>query len=503
VLYSGDKFTVPFTKTVSTISLDPASVEITVTNNTGTIPITFTTGLTLTGGLVADAFGLGAPMDYTDQTVTQDNDQNPATDTFNTANGFTNYDFTVENGALIDASTFNATAGVNDIDLYLFYDANDNGFQYSDLIASSTTGTPNETIQVVRPDDGHYRLSVHGYDVSGGTYELSLKVVEGFDLSATGLPTGQIDAGSPVQFNLAYSKLMQPGSAYEGLLLLGPDVAPTALSVPVIIHRVGAGSPDLATSSKTVDKAVAPVGGEVEYTVRVVNTGSVTATAASFVDPIPANTTYVAGSVVGTGASFTSTLGGSGGPAIVWSRSVPTNTTRTITFRVTNNASAGTLVTNTVTISDGVNTPALGVTESSATYLSASPLAGSTKSATARVANGGTIVYSIVLSNTSTADMTAQIADVMPNDVSATSANNGATVSEDGTQVVWGGTVAAHSSRVVMITATANISATFAQLLAGVPVTNTVSINDGGTTFTRSATTTVGLLLTYMPVMRK
>ncbi len=503
VNYSGAKFTVPFTKTVSSINLNPASVEITVTNNTGSVPITFTTGLTLSGGLVAEGFGLGAPTLYTAQTVTQDNDQNPATDPFNTANGFTNYDFTVNHAASIHAETLNATQGVNDIDMYLFYDADNDGFQYSDLVASSTTGTPIESITVVKPDNGHWRLSIHGYDVSGGTYDLSLKVVQGFDLNTSGLPTGQVNAGVPVQFNLNYAKLMQPGNTYEGLVLLGPDVAPTALVVPVIIHRAGAGTPDLTTSTKTADKSVVPVGGEVAYTIKVVNTGSVTATAASFVDPVPASTTYVPGSVVGTGATFTPTLGGSGGPAIVWSNVVPTDATRTITFRVTNNAAAGVVITNTATISDGVNIPALGVTVASVSYLSASPLANSTKTATPRVASGGTIVYGIVLSNTSSSDVDAQFGDVMPNGVLVTAADSGATVSEDGTQVVWGGSVAAHASRTVMITATVHVSVTGSTLLVGVPVINTVSINDGGSTFTRSAVTLVGGLRIYLPIVRR
>ncbi|HET7091210.1 MAG TPA: S8 family serine peptidase, partial [Anaerolineae bacterium] len=298
VNFSGAKFTVPYTKTVSSINLTPATIEITTSVNTGAVPITFTSGLTLPTGLAAAAFGLGAPTVYSAQTVTQDDDQDPSTDTFNTANGFTNYDFTVENGASILAETFNATT--SDIDMYLFYDDAGDGFQYGDLVASSTTPTSNESVAVVRPGDGNWRLSLHGWDVTGGgTYNLRLTVVQGFDLSVSGVPTGTVNAGAPVVLTVNYAKIMQPGSTYEGLLLLGPSVAPNALAVPVIIHRTGTGTPNLTTSTKTADRSIAPVGAQVQYTINVVNTSPVTATTAAFVDLIPAGTTYVAGSLVG------------------------------------------------------------------------------------------------------------------------------------------------------------------------------------------------------------
>ncbi|HET7091748.1 MAG TPA: pre-peptidase C-terminal domain-containing protein, partial [Anaerolineae bacterium] len=503
VNFSGAKFTVPYTKTVSSINLTPAAIEITTSVNSGAVPITFTSGLTLPAGLAAAGFGLGAPTVYVTQTVTQDDDQDPSTDTFNTANGFTNYDFTVENGASILAETFDATT--NDIDMYLFYDDAGDGFQYSDLVASSTTPTSDESVAVVRPGDGNWRLSIHGWDVTGGgTYKLRLTVVQGFDLSVTGVPTGTVNAGAPVVLTVNYAKIMQPGSTYEGLLLLGPSVAPNALAVPVIIHRTGTGTPNLTTSTKTADKSVVPVGAQVQYTINVVNTSPVTATTAAFVDLIPAGTTYVAGSLVGTNAVFTPTLGGTLGPAIVWTRSVPANGTRTITFRVVNGAPAGTTITNTAVISDFANAPELGgVTLASVAYQSASPLAASTKSATPQVGNGGTLLYTIVLSNSSSVPVDAQVGDAMPTGVTATGATAGATVSEDGTNVFWGGTVAANSSYSIAITARVNISATLPALLSGVPVTNTVSINDGGSTFTRSAVTEVGPMQTYLPIIMK
>jgi len=320
----------------------------------------------------------------------------------------------------------------------------------------------------------------------------------------TGVPTGTVNASAPVALTVNYAKIMQPGSTYEGLLLLGPSVAPNALAVPVIIHRTGTGTPDLTTSTKTADKTVVPAGAQVQYTIRVVNSSAITATTAAFADPIPVDTTYVPGSVTGAGAVFTPTLGGVLGPAIVWTNSVPANGSRTVTFRVVNNASTGSLITNTVAISDSVNAPELGgVTLASVAYQSASPLAGSTKSATPQVGNGGTLLYTIVLSNSSSVSVDAQVGDVMPTGVTATGATAGATVSEDGTNVFWGGTVAAKSTYTIVISATVNLAPGGTLITPGVLVTNTVSINDGGSTFTRSAVTTVGGLRIYLPIISK
>jgi uncharacterized repeat protein (TIGR01451 family) len=61
--------------------------------------------------------------------------------------------------------------------------------------------------------------------------------------------------------------------------------------------------PDLAGSTKTVDKTEALAGETLTYTIALANTGSVIATGVSVVDPIPENTLYVPGSVTG-GATY-------------------------------------------------------------------------------------------------------------------------------------------------------------------------------------------------------
>ncbi len=76
-------------------------------------------------------------------------------------------------------------------------------------------------------------------------------------------------------------------------------------------------SSDLGTSVKTVDKAIALAGDTLTYAIALKNTGSINATGVSLVDPIPAHTAYVPGSVTG-GAVYNAALA-----QIEWTGAVP------------------------------------------------------------------------------------------------------------------------------------------------------------------------------------
>jgi len=75
--------------------------------------------------------------------------------------------------------------------------------------------------------------------------------------------------------------------------------------------------PDLTSSTKTTDKALALAGDTLAYTITLLNTGSLSATDVSLVDPIPENTVYVPGSVTG-GAVYNAAL-----DRIEWTGDVP------------------------------------------------------------------------------------------------------------------------------------------------------------------------------------
>ena len=91
---------------------------------------------------------------------------------------------------------------------------------------------------LIDPPDGNYQAWVHGYGVSGSpSYHLAIDALQGTDLTVTGLPVGAVTAGTVVTLHVTYSKTMVSGQDYFGELQLGPSTAPTALSVPIKIHR--------------------------------------------------------------------------------------------------------------------------------------------------------------------------------------------------------------------------------------------------------------------------
>jgi hypothetical protein len=127
-----------------------------------------------------------------------------------------------------------------DVDLFVVHDANGDGaFTNAEIVASSTTATGNEAVELIRPADGNYQIWVQGWSVSGTpTFPLSINPLQGTDLTVTGLPTGPITAGTPVTRQVAFVKPMVAGEDYFGELLLGPPTAPTALKVPITIRRL-------------------------------------------------------------------------------------------------------------------------------------------------------------------------------------------------------------------------------------------------------------------------
>jgi hypothetical protein len=61
-------------------------------------------------------------------------------------------------------------------------------------------------------------------------------IVQGRDLTITGIPSGAVPANTPVTLHVAFAHAVQSTAPYNAELLLGPDVAPTAVTVPVTIN---------------------------------------------------------------------------------------------------------------------------------------------------------------------------------------------------------------------------------------------------------------------------
>jgi hypothetical protein len=218
VSYDGGKFDVPFETTLGSAVVNPTQVEQTVSGDSGSFDVTFESTVDL-AGLDAEGFGLSQPVTST-ETAHQDNPNDPSTASVKKT-------FTIAHAS---RATFEVHLPSNDIDLFVLKDGQ--------VIGSSTSATGDESVTLIRPADGTYEVWVHGFSVAGTpTFPLTFDAVQGSDLSVSGVPSGAVPAGTPVTLHVDFAKSMTAGQDYFGELLLGPDSAPTALDVPITIHR--------------------------------------------------------------------------------------------------------------------------------------------------------------------------------------------------------------------------------------------------------------------------
>ena len=171
-----------------------------------------------------------------------------------------------------------------------------------------------------------------------------------------------------------------------------------------------------ATSSKTVNFGTATPGTTLTYTIVVINSGGNPATGVVVNDTIPPNTTYVIGSITGTGANA------AGNPNLVWNvGNVAAGASATLTYQVTinNPVPAGTsTITNTASVASN-QTVAVN-TSTATTNVTASPnFTTSTKTVTdlngGLVATGDTLRYTIVVRNSGTMSATGVVVtDTVP-----------------------------------------------------------------------------------------
>ena len=226
--WNGGQFNTPFKVTVGGASVAPSNVDIDTATNTGSFDVTFESGLEL-DGLSANAYGLSQPVQTTEPTK-QDDPNDPSS-------ASVKKNVTLAHASRLSVTT--AMAGGDDLDLFVVRDANGDGnFTNSEIVASSTTSSANEHVELVGPADGNYQVWVLGWHVSGTpSVTLTIDPIQGSDLTLTGVPTGAVPAGTPVTLHVAFSKAMTAGQDYFGELLLGPPSAPNALKVPIEISR--------------------------------------------------------------------------------------------------------------------------------------------------------------------------------------------------------------------------------------------------------------------------
>jgi len=229
--------------------------------------------------------------------------------------------------------------------------------------------------------------------------------------------------------------------------------------------------PNLVESRKTVSKSVAAPGERLDYSIYVHNGGNQSASVL-LTDLIPANTSYVSGSLAYSGGT-----GSYGSSAINWSGSVPVASSAWITFSVmiTNPLTSGTIVTNTAPLRVGSDIYTRTVTT---TVLSEPRLTNSTKEvASDSVGYGGTLTYTITLLNDGTQDASVTLSDPIPSGAEyrpgslSYSAGSGSDGGGSG-PITWSGDIAAGTS----VTLSFEVSITIAG--TGI-ITNVATVDDG------------------------
>jgi len=185
-------------------------------------------------GLVVQGFGLSKPDVQNGVPIQQDDPNDPFTASYTK-------EIHLDHAGLLDIQT--ALQAQDDVDIYLVYDANGDGqFDPTEVIAASTNpaGT-NESISVTLPADGDYLLLAHGWAIPSGnsTFDLSVNAVQGDDISASGLPTGEVVSGQRYTFSLDMSGAGHDPGTYTGLVTLGPPEGPAAVLIPVTFEIRG------------------------------------------------------------------------------------------------------------------------------------------------------------------------------------------------------------------------------------------------------------------------
>jgi len=228
-------------------------------------------------------------------------------------------------------------------------------------------------------------------------------------------------------------------------------------------------APNLAGSSKSVDKSSAAPGEVVEYALTLVNSGDMTAHTAVVTDVLPANTSWAGGL---SWSSGTATWDGS---QVRWQGEVSRAAAVVIRYRAQVNTPLGngTVITNTAAIDDGSSR----FNRVAVTTIHATPnLAGSSKTVNAATANPGeALTYTLTLVNSGDMTAAATVADTLPGNVSFAAVVAGPGSYNAGSNAVtWSGWVTPGVAVVIQYRVVIT-----RPLGNGTVIANTATVNDG------------------------
>lgn len=175
------------------------------------------------GQLSANGFGMAADNAEAVH-LDPDSDADISTGTF--TDGVVTNDFTLTGAQYYAGGLIEDVNVVGDLDVFLFYDADGDGFTLSDLLAQAADGDSNEVIELIDPEDGAYRLVLHGWGAPSGGVEVTRHqwtVAQATPDSGTlvataggGDPT-PVSPGDTVTITAAWSGLVNSGE-YRGVI---------------------------------------------------------------------------------------------------------------------------------------------------------------------------------------------------------------------------------------------------------------------------------------------
>jgi len=217
VLSSGLGGSQPIDLRAGTIWLQPGKIDLVPGQTSAQLQLSSSMSLP---GLSALAFGFASPQHFPNQPISQNVVAEP-----NTASYWK--DIEVSGAGFLDIAT--ASDSPIDVDLYVLYDANRDGlFDWTyEVLAVSGTTSASEHIRLMRPNDGRYRIAIHGYRVpKPATFDLTLTIPDRRDLTVV-RPAGPVRRGRPETLLLTFPPA-PPGAS--GIVFLGP---PEAAVIPV------------------------------------------------------------------------------------------------------------------------------------------------------------------------------------------------------------------------------------------------------------------------------
>lgn len=217
VVWPGQTDALPILGEAGMASVAPAALDLVDASDSGAEMIDFSTTMQLDGA-AAKAYGLTKRLEGT-YTVQQD--------------ASWTQEFALTDAAFIEVQTW---CEDSDIDLYVYDGA-------SNLIAGSESSSGDEHVRIDLPADDTYTVEVYGYSVFGGEddFDISVSHPMGDDMSLSGISAGAIPADSGFELDVDWTKarsatLAEREGTYEGLVVLGPTAAPSAIQVPVTLR---------------------------------------------------------------------------------------------------------------------------------------------------------------------------------------------------------------------------------------------------------------------------